>query len=107
MRKGWETGHFWVTYAARRTWAFDGIYWEFLDEKFFGRNEGGDYLARLKLLPPDQVEAMESFVERKLREKEEGTLVDWYEHGAESKLPSNILDVGRSAGQDSQPDHAS
>jgi hypothetical protein len=31
MRKSWETGHFWVTYSARRTWAFDGIYW-----KFFG-----------------------------------------------------------------------
>jgi hypothetical protein len=104
MRKSWETGHFWVTYSARRTWAFDGIYWKFLDEKFFGRNEGGDYLARLKLLPPEQVEAMEGFVERKMREKEEGTLVDWYEPGTESKLPPDILAIGRSGEQDS-PGH--
>jgi hypothetical protein len=30
-----ETGHFWETFAARRTWAFDAIYWKLLDEKFF------------------------------------------------------------------------
>lgn len=95
MRKSWETGHFWVAYAARRTWAFDGIYWKFLDEKFFGKNEGGDYMERVKLLPPEQIEAMESFVERKLKEKEEGSLVDWYEPGAESRLPPDILTVCR------------
>ncbi|KAK4242782.1 hypothetical protein C8A03DRAFT_39941 [Achaetomium macrosporum] len=91
MRKSWETGHFWVTYAARRTWAFDAIYWRFLDEKFFGKNWSGDFLERLKLLPPEQVDAMESFVERKLKEKEEKTIVDWYEPGAEAKLPPDIL----------------
>jgi hypothetical protein len=39
---------------------------------------------------------MEGFVGRKLREKEEGTLVDWYEPDAESKLPRDILSVGQS-----------
>ena len=89
MRESWETGGFWVTYAARKSWAFDGIYWSFLDERFFGRNESGDFMERLKLLTPGQVAAMEPFVERKMREKEEGTLVDWYEPGAE--LPPDVL----------------
>ena len=89
MRESWETGGFWVTYAARKSWAFDGIYWRFLDERFFGRDESGDFMERLKLLTPGQVAAMEPFVERKMREKEEGTLVNWYEPGGE--LPRDIL----------------
>jgi hypothetical protein len=102
MRRSWETGHFWVAYSARRTWAFDGIYWRFLDEKFFGRNESGDFMERLKLLPSEQVEAMEGFVERKLREKAEGTLLDWYEPGAELRLPPDIMGVGCSTERSSQ-----
>lgn len=94
MRENWESGRFWLTYAAQRTWAFDGIFWKYLDEKFFGKNESGDFKERLKLLPPEQVDAMEEFVKRKLKEKEECTLVDWYEPGAESKLPPDILSVG-------------
>ncbi len=70
------------------------IYWRFPDEKFFGKNESGDFMERLKLLPPEQVAAMEGFVERKMEGKE-GGLVDWYEPGAESKLPLDILSVGR------------
>lgn len=91
MRESWETGGFWVTFAARKSWAFDGIYWRFLDERFFGRNEGGGFMERLKLLTPGQVAAMEPFVERKMREKEEGTIVDWYKPGAEAGLPPDIL----------------
>ncbi|KAG7287090.1 hypothetical protein NEMBOFW57_006593 [Staphylotrichum longicolle] len=72
MRKSWQTGHFWVVYAARRSWAFDGIYWKFLDERFFGKNETGGFMDRLALLPREQREAMEGFVARKLKEKEEG-----------------------------------
>lgn len=26
MRRRWETGDFWVAYAARKTWAFDGTF---------------------------------------------------------------------------------
>lgn len=106
MRHSWDKGHFWVTYAARRTWAFDGIYWKFLDEKFFGKNESGNFMERLKLLPPEQVEAMEGIVERKLREKEEGGIVDWYQPGAEHKLPPDVLAVGRLAASDRQEDAA-
>ncbi|KFH43666.1 hypothetical protein ACRE_055790 [Hapsidospora chrysogenum ATCC 11550] len=63
MRRSWDTGDFWTAYAARKSWAFDGIFWRTLDERFFG--DCGK-----------QAAAMEEFVERKMREKEEGTLID-------------------------------
>ncbi|CEJ93702.1 hypothetical protein VHEMI09275 [[Torrubiella] hemipterigena] len=34
MQESWLTGRFWLTYAARKSWAFDAIYWNFLDERF-------------------------------------------------------------------------
>ncbi|XP_044721313.1 phosphotransferase enzyme family domain-containing protein [Hirsutella rhossiliensis] len=70
MRRSWETGDFWLAYAARKSWAFDGIFWRTLDQRFFGDNVGGP-MERLKLLPLKQVSAIEGFVERKMREKEE------------------------------------
>jgi len=37
MRESWETGRFWFSYAARKSWAFDTIFWKYLDKRFFGR----------------------------------------------------------------------
>ncbi|KAL2071659.1 hypothetical protein VTL71DRAFT_12894 [Oculimacula yallundae] len=37
MRESWRTGRFWLNYAARKSWAFDAVYWTFLDELFFGK----------------------------------------------------------------------
>ncbi|PNY26322.1 Uncharacterized protein TCAP_03752 [Tolypocladium capitatum] len=89
MRRSWETGDFWLAYAARKTWAFDGIFWRRLDERFFGKNEGG-FMERLTLLPPKQMAKMEVLVERKMQERDECTLVDWYAEDAMSKLPPSI-----------------
>lgn len=36
MRDSWESGDFWVTYAARNNFAFDAIYWQKIDQRFFG-----------------------------------------------------------------------
>ncbi|POR35768.1 Uncharacterized protein TPAR_04047 [Tolypocladium paradoxum] len=94
MRESWESGRFWLTYAARTTWAFDAIFWMFLDEKFFGKSTNGDFTERLGLLPCAQVEVMEEFVARKLDEKEAQTLVDWYAPGRMSEMPPDILSVG-------------
>ncbi|KAM4065466.1 phosphotransferase enzyme family protein [Hirsutella rhossiliensis] len=96
MRRSWETGDFWLAYAARKSWAFDGIFWRTLDQRFFGDNVGGP-MERLKLLPLKQVSAIEGFVERKMREKEECTLVDWYGENPESRLPPDILSMGSDA----------
>ncbi len=39
MRESWATGRFCLNYAARKSWAFDTIYWKYLDENFFGKRE--------------------------------------------------------------------
>lgn len=89
MRRSWETGDFWVAYAARKSWAFDGIYWRSLDKLFFG-NDGDSIKDRLILLPSNQAAAMEGFVERKMQEKEECRLIDWYVEESDSNLPPDI-----------------
>ncbi|AEO66399.1 uncharacterized protein THITE_33846 [Thermothielavioides terrestris NRRL 8126] len=102
MRQSWETGDFWLAYAARKTWAFDGIFWRSIDERFFGKSEAG-FMERLKLLPPEQAAGVEALVERKMREKEECTLVDWYEEGPESALlPPDILGPEPERGADTR-----
>ncbi|RDL36432.1 uncharacterized protein BP5553_05784 [Venustampulla echinocandica] len=62
MRESWETGRFWLNYAARKSWAFDSIYWKYLDERFFG-NRGSVqnhelWKARLGLLTDNERAAM-------------------------------------------------
>jgi len=39
MRESWATGRFWLNYAARKSWAFDTVFWKFLNERFFGKRE--------------------------------------------------------------------
>jgi hypothetical protein len=77
MRELWETGRFWLTYTSRRSWAFDSIYWEILDERVFDER-GRDLLQTHKLwntrldLPTNDIrEAMEPFVERKVLKPKE------------------------------------
>jgi aminoglycoside phosphotransferase (APT) family kinase protein len=35
MRKSWDDGDFWIVYGARKNFAFDAIFWQKLDPKFF------------------------------------------------------------------------
>ncbi|KAL1896520.1 hypothetical protein Sste5346_004554 [Sporothrix stenoceras] len=98
MRQSWQTGHFWVVYAAQRTWAFDAIYWRFLDTKFYGPYPDDGVApacedARIGELSSEQVSAMDAFVARKMREKEEARLVDWYAPSAEVQRASYILNI--------------
>lgn len=74
MLESWQKGDFWVCYAARRSWAFDKLYWTKIDRRFFG---DGDLEDRLKLLTVEERDALDGFVQRKLMEKEERTLADW------------------------------
>ncbi|KAJ5717400.1 hypothetical protein N7488_003046 [Penicillium malachiteum] len=77
MRDSWESGDFWIMYAARNNFAFDAIYWKKIDQRFFGPTENaGDedicdvWKKRLDLLEPDEKEIIETFVDRKLKETE-------------------------------------
>lgn len=53
-----------LNYAARKSWAFDFVWWKFLDEGYYGLNEDQDYKVRLECLSESQREMMETFVAR-------------------------------------------
>lgn len=36
MYESWESGDFWTMYAATHSFAFDEIYWQKIDPRFFG-----------------------------------------------------------------------
>lgn len=97
MRESWGTGRFWLDYAARKSWAFDTIYWKFLDEKFFGEREKGIpskdlWRARVHLLSEDERAAMEPLVQTKIEESKERVLVDWDAEEARRRLSSFLFD---------------
>jgi hypothetical protein len=77
MRESWQNQTWMINYAAKNSWAFDFIFWRYLDPKFFGPNENADHHARLGLLTEDETEAMELLVKTKLEESKERTLVEW------------------------------
>lgn len=78
MQQSWESGDFWVAYAARKSWAFDVVFWLMINPnpRFF---EKPGYEEASKLLSQEERNGMEEFVQRKLKEMEEHTLVDWKE----------------------------
>lgn len=74
MRESWECGDFWIVYAARCNFAFDAIYWQKIDQRFFGPTTCSDYddawKERLDLLSDQDKSDMEELVARKLEEME-------------------------------------
>lgn len=50
-----------MAYAARKTWAFDGVFWGNINERFFGKREGGEQgrRGRLRWLRKEEVKAMD------------------------------------------------
>lgn len=91
MRESWETGRFWMNYVARNSWAFDSVFWKYLDVKFFGAREGDVavddlWRTRVSLLSVEERAAMEPFVEWKMKDKQNRILVDWHSNDAKSRL---------------------
>lgn len=81
MRESWETGRFWLSYATRRVWAFDEIYWKHLDERFFGKRSGDVrreqlWTTRLNLLTDRERDFMEPLVQKRMEETKERKLID-------------------------------
>ncbi|KAM7219498.1 phosphotransferase-3 [Rhypophila decipiens] len=99
MRESWSTGRFWLNYAARKSWAFDHVYWNYLDEKFFGERggENGDvseellWKTRVSLLSEREREAMEPLVQTKMAEASDRRLVEWEEEEARQRLGSILF----------------
>lgn len=91
MRRSWESKTWMINYAARNSWAFDCIYWKFLDRKFFGPNENGDHHARLGVLTEAEVKAMEQCVNMKMQEHQERNLVKWDDEDAAARLSKFLV----------------
>ncbi|KAJ5734005.1 hypothetical protein N7493_002791 [Penicillium malachiteum] len=69
MQQSWENGDFWVTYAARKSFAFDAVFWKKIDGRFFGHgtsNEDERWKERLDLLTDDEKANMKRLVEKKM-----------------------------------------
>ncbi|KAE8443747.1 hypothetical protein EG329_001427 [Mollisiaceae sp. DMI_Dod_QoI] len=97
MRESWETGRFWLSYAARKSWAFDTIFWKYLDKRFFGGREGDIakqdlWKTRVHLLSERERSVMEIFVERKMEESKERILVDWDDEQAKERLAEVLFE---------------
>lgn len=97
MKQSWESGRFWLNYAARKSWAFDTVYWKYLDERFFGTREADIpveelWKTRLHLLTGNEQAAMEPFVHRKLEETKHRILVEWEDAQAQQQLRSVLFD---------------
>jgi len=97
MRESWTTGRFWLNYAARKSWAFDTIYWKYLDQRFFGERRADistDQLwkTRVQLLNKEERAAMEPLVKTKMDESKDRVLVQWDATEARERLSSYIFD---------------
>lgn len=97
MEQSWATGRFFLSYAARKSWAFDAVYWNYLDERFFGDRESGVaghdlWRTRLHLLTDEERAAMEPFVGRKMAEARERLLVDWDPRDAKDSFSQLLFD---------------
>ncbi|OJJ66070.1 hypothetical protein ASPBRDRAFT_138801 [Aspergillus brasiliensis CBS 101740] len=74
MQRSWESGEFWVVYAILHSFAFDAIYWQKIDRRFYGPTMTDDaseaWKERVHLLDETQREEMERLVTKKLGEME-------------------------------------
>ncbi|KAH8171104.1 phosphotransferase enzyme family protein [Sarocladium implicatum] len=91
MRESWENKTWLLNYAARKSWAFDFIWWKFLDESFFGPNEYEDHRGRIELLSEAQGTAMERFVVRKLEESRNRRIVEYTDDEASERLTEVLI----------------
>ncbi|KAH7397988.1 phosphotransferase [Cadophora sp. MPI-SDFR-AT-0126] len=97
MRESWDTGRFWINYAARKSWVFDTIYWKYLDERFFGKR-GVDispdqlWKSRVHMLCEEERDAMEPSVRVKMEESKERILVEWDAAEARNRLSSLLFE---------------
>lgn len=97
MHESWETGRLWLTYAARKSWAFETIFWKYLDERFFRPREQGlprnhYWKARIDLLSEDERIAMEPFVQQKMEAGKERKIVDWDPNAAKDRFAEMLFD---------------
>ncbi|CAK7220435.1 hypothetical protein SCUCBS95973_004154 [Sporothrix curviconia] len=91
MRASWSSNTWMRNYAARRSWAFDFLWWKYLDEELFGPNEDQDHKARLATLTEDQRNIVEAFVAQKLEEGKDKEITTWEKEDAVVHLAKYLI----------------
>lgn len=91
MRESWEKQTWMVNYAARKSWAFDFIWWKFLNEKYLGPNEDQDHPVRLNFLSAPPRTAMQTFVAQKIEESKNREIVKWEDGHAADYLAKLLV----------------
>ncbi|KAI9681529.1 MAG: hypothetical protein M1817_002813 [Caeruleum heppii] len=81
MRESWDRWDFWLNYAARKGWAFDAVFWTWLDDYLLGNGVGPEFEKRLALLSDEEREALDGFVERKVLDSRTRALDVWDAEG--------------------------
>ncbi|KAI0165358.1 phosphotransferase family protein [Hypoxylon sp. FL1284] len=94
MRESWEKRTWMISYAARKSWAFDFLWWKYVDESYFGQNQDQDHKARLELFSEPQKRVMESFVARKIEDQSNKEMIKW-----EDRVSAEYLKRWLSAGE--------
>lgn len=89
MARAMGSGLFWFVLAAQWNYAFDDIYWTFLDEKHFGTL--GSLDCRLALLSDEEREELDGFVQMKMAQKKERKL-DEHPTDEEPRLCDNFCE---------------
>jgi hypothetical protein len=110
MKNSWESGDFWIMYAASHSFAFDAIYWQKIDPRFFGRTNDHEnaWKERLVLLSDDDHAEMESLVAQKLgkmRNRELAWDCDEYTRFLEDRM-TNAHECKASEATDGPSEHS-
>jgi hypothetical protein len=78
MQKSWDSGNFWVMYAAKKGFAFDAVFWKYLDARFFGPTtelDRGGWERRAELLDVEERMEIDNLVDQKVDELKVRVLV--------------------------------
>ncbi len=93
MRESGDAGRFWLDHVARKSWAVDCVFWNFLDQPFFGAHDGAMptprpdlWKTRVHLLSERERDAMEPFEGRRMEESKERILVEWTEEQVKERM---------------------
>ncbi|KAL4785307.1 kinase-like domain-containing protein [Aspergillus varians] len=88
MQDSWESGDFWIAYAARNSFAFDLVYWNKIDQRFFGETSSAVedvWKERIRLLESGERDEIEELVAVKVEEMETRVLA-WDPDGYTKEL---------------------
>ena len=111
MQDSWESGDFWISYAARNDFAFDLIYWHKIDQQFFGPSSSpveDVWKERLVFLEPEERADIERFVAIKIEQMKTRVLAwdpdDYTKEVAGKSSEDNATKRDENGGAESQAD---